>query len=179
MFSRNRERTTLETAMDRAVSEMASHDVGSDDYNKALESAIKIHTMTVKEKPDSVSLDTIVIAGTQLIGILMVIGHEQIGVSVTVVVDRAGSESQAFVTGRRDARPPAVVPVAPVVRLAAGRRRRAARAGGDDLGGRHDAGLLPERRRAGPAHPEPAAIDARRRLCARQRRAVRAGLRQS
>lgn len=80
MFSRNRERTALETAVDRALSELASHEVGSDTYNKALESVTKLHSMKAKESPNSVSKDTLVIAASNIIGILMIIKHEHVNV---------------------------------------------------------------------------------------------------
>lgn len=79
MFSRNREQTSLDTAMDKAMKELSRHDVGSDEYNKMLESAIKIHAMKMKEKSDSVSLDTLVLVMSNLVGIVLIIGHEQIG----------------------------------------------------------------------------------------------------
>lgn len=79
MFSRNREQTALNTAMDKAMKELSRHEVGSDEYNKVLESVIKIHAMKVKDKPDRVSLDTLVLSVSNLVGIVLVIGHEQIG----------------------------------------------------------------------------------------------------
>lgn len=79
MFSRNREQTALQTAMDNAMKKLSRHEVGSDEYNKVLESVIKIHAMKVKEKPDSLSLDTLVLTMSNLVGIVLIIGHEQIG----------------------------------------------------------------------------------------------------
>lgn len=79
MFSRNREQTALDIALDKAMKELSRHKVGSDEYNKVLENVIKIHAMKVKDKPDSLSLDTLVLAASNLVGILLIIGHEQIG----------------------------------------------------------------------------------------------------
>jgi hypothetical protein len=79
MFSRKREQTKLESAVDTAINELNRHDVGSEEYVKALECVTKLHSMKAKDKPDSVKMDTLVLALTNLFGILMVIKHEEIG----------------------------------------------------------------------------------------------------
>jgi hypothetical protein len=80
MFNRRKEQTELEGAVDRAIRELDRHEVGSDEYVKALDAVVKLHAMKAKDSPPLVSRDTLVLAATNLIGILMVIKHENVNV---------------------------------------------------------------------------------------------------
>lgn len=79
MFSR-REPSLLEIAVNRALRDLGNYQIGSDEYEKAVDSIVKLHKMKVEEKPSSVSKDTLILAGTNLLGIFMVIKHEGVNV---------------------------------------------------------------------------------------------------
>lgn len=70
----------LELEIDKAIRELSNHAVGSQEYVKALECVVKLHRMKEEEKPSSVSKDTLFSIGANLVGILMVIRHEQVNV---------------------------------------------------------------------------------------------------
>jgi hypothetical protein len=76
MFFRTREPTALERACERAIRELNNHPIGSEDYLKTLEVVIKLHGLMEKEKPSSVSRDTLTIVGGNLLGIVMILKHE-------------------------------------------------------------------------------------------------------
>ena len=80
MFSSFRAPTELEMEIGRAIRELKNHPIGSKEYAETVDMIVKLHQMKEKEK---VSKDTFVTAGANLMGILMIIGHEQIGHAIT------------------------------------------------------------------------------------------------
>lgn len=76
----------LEIAFDDAIRELANHQEDSKEYATILERAIKLHTMKEEDKKSStVSKDTLAVVGANLLGILMIIKHE----NVNVITSRA------------------------------------------------------------------------------------------
>lgn len=71
--------TLLEMATDKAIRALNGHEIGSDDYNKILEDVVKLHKMK-EEETSSVSKDTLAIIGANLLGILLIIKHENVNV---------------------------------------------------------------------------------------------------
>jgi hypothetical protein len=80
MFNREKEPTRLETAIDRAMSALEHSEIGSEEYAKILGNVDKLHEIKEKDKPDSVSLDTIAVIGANLVGIMLIIRHEHVNV---------------------------------------------------------------------------------------------------
>ena len=80
MFSKEREPSRLEREIDRVLRELLHHPIGSEEYVKALDQVVKMHRMKEEEKPDSVSKDTLVNAGANLLGLVMILKHERAGV---------------------------------------------------------------------------------------------------
>lgn len=80
MFSRTKEPSRLDLAYDRAVRELNGYGIGTEEYAQILEIVIKLHKMREEEKEASVSKDTIAIIGANLLGILMIIKHENVNV---------------------------------------------------------------------------------------------------
>lgn len=80
MFGKFREPTQLDKAIARATRELDSHPVESDEYAQILEILSKLHKLKDAERQKQVSNDTLILAGTNLLGILMVIRHEHINV---------------------------------------------------------------------------------------------------
>jgi hypothetical protein len=70
----------LESALNRAIRELYAHEPGSAEYGKTLDHVVVLHKMLVEEKPESVSKDTMAVIGANLLGILMIVKHEFVGV---------------------------------------------------------------------------------------------------
>lgn len=70
----------MEREIDRAVRELVNHPIGSEEYNQTLDAIVKLHKMKEEEKPDEVSKDTLSMIGANLLGIFMIIKHEQFNV---------------------------------------------------------------------------------------------------
>jgi uncharacterized Rossmann fold enzyme len=81
----DKELTGLELVYDEAVRDLLFKQVGSEEYAKTLEHIVKIHGLLREEKPTRVSRDTLAVIGANLLGILMIIKHE----NVNVVTSRA------------------------------------------------------------------------------------------
>jgi len=77
--------TPLEFAVNRAIRDLSRYETDSEEYRNALDALVKLHKMKEDERPKSVSPDTLVAVGANLIGILMIIRHEH----VNVVTSRA------------------------------------------------------------------------------------------
>jgi hypothetical protein len=84
MFKR-REPTTLEKVFDRTIRGLDRHTIGSDDYNKTMEAVVKLHKMKEEERIPSVSKDTMLVVAANLLGIILIIKHE----NVNVITSRA------------------------------------------------------------------------------------------
>lgn len=79
-MSKTRGQILLEDATDRAIRELESHAIGSNDYVKTLDQVVKLHKMLEEEKSASVSKNTLVVVGANLLGIVMIIKHEFVNV---------------------------------------------------------------------------------------------------
>lgn len=77
---RFKEPSPLEIEIDRAVRELVNHPIGSEEYNRTLDAIVKLHKMKEEEKPSEVSKDTLSMIGANLLGIFMIIKHEQFNV---------------------------------------------------------------------------------------------------
>jgi hypothetical protein len=80
LMSRFRDSTQLERAYDKAVRDLNLHELGSEEYAKRLEVVIKLHKMVLEEKSSYLSKDTMATIGANLLGIVMIIKHEQFNV---------------------------------------------------------------------------------------------------
>lgn len=85
LMFRFRDLSPLELAFDRVVRDLKNHDITSEEYARKLEAAIKLHKMISEEKSSYVSKDTMASVGANLLGIFMVIKHE----NVNVITSRA------------------------------------------------------------------------------------------
>jgi hypothetical protein len=80
MFSRSNAATRLELAFDRAIRELSGHEIGSEEYKLILDRAVTLQKLMDEEKPPAVSKDTLAVIGANLLGILMIIKHENLNV---------------------------------------------------------------------------------------------------
>lgn len=79
-MSKTRGQILLEHATDRAILELENHPIGSNDYVQTLDQVVKLHKMVEEDKSPSVSKDTLVVVGANLLGIILIIKHEFVNV---------------------------------------------------------------------------------------------------
>ncbi len=70
----------LEGELERTLSSLRAEPVSSEDYAKTLNLVERLHVMMDKTQPSTVSKDTLVSVGANLLGILMIIKHENVNV---------------------------------------------------------------------------------------------------
>lgn len=80
MFWKEETNTPLETVLDKALLEMSNHSVTSEEYGKAMERVSKLHKMKEDARPSQVSPDTLIMAATNLLGILLILRHERVDI---------------------------------------------------------------------------------------------------
>lgn len=81
MFTKRTEHDSqLEAEINRVQTYLASKQIDSEEYAKALKHLFELHKMQEEEKPARVSPDTLVLVGANLLGILLIIRHEHLNV---------------------------------------------------------------------------------------------------
>jgi hypothetical protein len=81
---RKKDKTPLDTEFDRTILALDDHEPNSEEYAKILEIASQLHKMK-KEESSPVSGDTLLLVAANLLGIIMIIRHE----NVNVITSRA------------------------------------------------------------------------------------------
>ena len=72
-----REKTGLETAIDTALSELASFDAHSEEYSTIVDQIAKLHELKEAEKPSRVSRDVLITVGGNLLAVAFIVGYER------------------------------------------------------------------------------------------------------
>lgn len=81
MFDKKLKRPlAIEMAMDRAIRDLNNQPIGSPDYVKAMETVFKLHRLIEEDKSSTVSKDTLAVVIGNLLGILLIIMHEDVNV---------------------------------------------------------------------------------------------------
>ena len=75
-MSRFGEPSPLEIVTNEAIRELHGQEIGSEEYGKKLEHVVKLHKMLTEEKSAPVSKDTLILAGANLLGIVLIVKHE-------------------------------------------------------------------------------------------------------
>jgi hypothetical protein len=70
----------LQEAVNRALIELNAYEVGSEEYLRGIDSLAKLHKLKEEEKTKPVSKDTLVVAATNILGILIIIKHEHVNI---------------------------------------------------------------------------------------------------
>lgn len=73
----------LQSELERAIIEMKTDSITSEDYKKTLGIVERLHGMMDKTKPSSVSKDAVLMVAANLAGIVLIIAHEHVGNAVT------------------------------------------------------------------------------------------------
>ena len=74
-----RHQRMIESELDRALIQLKTEMVNTEEYAKTLSLVERLHEMMDKPKSSSVSKDTLLLVGANLLGIIMVIQHEHVG----------------------------------------------------------------------------------------------------
>jgi hypothetical protein len=77
MFPTPKPKSKLQVAIDEVLFQMESHPADSEEYAAMLNHVQVLHKMKEAEKPSRVSPDTLVLAATNILGIALIIRHEQ------------------------------------------------------------------------------------------------------
>jgi hypothetical protein len=75
-----RHQRMLEEELIRILAVLPLHQADSQEYAKLMTSAERIHALMVIRKPPSVSRETLVTVGANILGILLIIKHEDVNV---------------------------------------------------------------------------------------------------
>jgi hypothetical protein len=70
----------IEVELDRTLIQLKAERVTDEEYAKTLSLAERLHKMLDKEKPASVSKDTMLTVGANLVGIILILKHEHVNV---------------------------------------------------------------------------------------------------
>lgn len=80
----------LDTEIDRAYRTLADNEVGSDEYETALDIVTKLHKVKAEDRNNSVSKDTMLAVGANLLGILIIINYEHTGIITSKAMSFVG-----------------------------------------------------------------------------------------
>jgi hypothetical protein len=81
MFKKSKLEAQLDRGLEQAIDDLTMHDSTGDEYGKILDRVVTLQKVKESErKASSVSPDTAVLALTNLIGIVMIIRHENLNV---------------------------------------------------------------------------------------------------
>ncbi len=75
--------TPVQKETDRLFAQLQKHETSSDEYSAILDQIIKLHETQADLDLRKVKPDTMVLAGTNLVGILMILFHERVNVITT------------------------------------------------------------------------------------------------
>ena len=71
------EKSGLDEAIDSVLAEMASVNADSDEYAKMVDQLVKLYPLKETEAKRKVSPDTMALIAGNLLGIMLIVGHER------------------------------------------------------------------------------------------------------
>src|ERR1700748_3401052 len=80
MFLDQKPKTKLEIAIDVVLDDMVHHSTTTDEYGKLMERLKDLHKMKEHKKPSKPSRDTWIQSGAYILGIAMILHHEELNV---------------------------------------------------------------------------------------------------
>lgn len=85
MFTPKKETTeyTLTGAIDDVLESMAGYDPTTEEYAELVVQLDKLYKMKVSDKPDRFSYDTVLTVAANILGIALILKHEQLNVIAT------------------------------------------------------------------------------------------------
>ncbi len=76
-FTSKKDKANFQTEIDRALAELSKLPIESEEYAKAIKNIEVLSTARAHKANDSISTDTLLIVGANILGILMVLNYEQ------------------------------------------------------------------------------------------------------
>ena len=73
----------LELVLVKAVAELGVHPIDSQEFAKTMNIVSRLQGLIREEKSDAISKDTMLVVGANLLGIFMIIRHENVNVITT------------------------------------------------------------------------------------------------
>lgn len=70
----------LEKAIASAYVDLNGYTAETDEYAKIVDHIVKLEAIRDSQRPDRLKLDTVVASATNLVGILLIVNHEYVGV---------------------------------------------------------------------------------------------------
>lgn len=67
----------LETLIDETIADIQRHEVGSMEYEVAVDTLVKLYELKAKDKPQRISPDTLATVAANLLGIAIIVVFEQ------------------------------------------------------------------------------------------------------
>lgn len=83
MLKKWRKKSLLQTAIDSVLHDMDGFTSDEDEYAKMSEQLERLHKLKAAESPKPLNYDTVVLAASNLAGILMIVKYEQTAVIVS------------------------------------------------------------------------------------------------
>lgn len=83
MFPNPKPKSKLQIAIDEVLLDMRDHSPRSDEYKTLLDRLTELEKIQAEHKPYRPSPDTLILAAVNLIGIAMIIRHENLNVITT------------------------------------------------------------------------------------------------
>lgn len=83
MFNRDSSEAQTDVAYQRLIRELTNHPVTSKEYAEILERAAKLQKLKTDDRPKPLSKDALLAATANILGIAMIIHHEQFGIVTT------------------------------------------------------------------------------------------------
>lgn len=77
MFTRDKEKPTVQTAIDNALIELKGWDATTAEYAKIVDQLTKLYQMKTEERSSRVRADTLATIGANLVGIVLILRHER------------------------------------------------------------------------------------------------------
>lgn len=78
-----RNETYVELELSRLFKQLRRHEPDSDEYAAAVDKIAKLHKLETDEKSSRVSKDTLATIGANLVGIVMILKHEELAIITT------------------------------------------------------------------------------------------------
>lgn len=78
-----RNKTHVELELSRLFKLLRTHEPDSDEYTATVDKIAKLHKLEIDEKSKRVSPDTLALIGANLLGIVMILKHEELNVITT------------------------------------------------------------------------------------------------
>jgi uncharacterized protein YgfB (UPF0149 family) len=72
--------TYVDDQIARITAQLQHQEIASDEYGELLDRLGKLQKIRQEEKPDTASTDTMLMAATNIVGILLIIRHEHLNV---------------------------------------------------------------------------------------------------